>query len=194
MDASDLSCQSLEGRIPSTLLEGGREGRSILRLSYDVVSYAHISLGEGSIGLLDNVREALADHLDDDALHVVLERADHSSTQLCRSHISLVVDIDRVLRSLWVSCDTDDGGGVVLHLCVDTLGRIDRCGDVGEGLLDLCLYLIHVDIADDHQSLLVWAVPLLVVVSEHLIGEVTDDLHLADRHALTVLITGEGEL
>ena len=149
MDTSDLSCQSLEGRIPSTLLEGGREGRSILRLSYDILSDTHISSCEGCIRLLDDIRETLIGHLDDDALHVALEWADQGSTHLFGGYILLVVDIDRVLRSLWVCCDPYDGRCIVLYLGVDALSRINGSGDVGEGLLDLSLYLIYVDVPYD---------------------------------------------
>ena len=149
MDTSDLSRQSLESRLPSAFLEGGREGSSILRLRYDILTYTHISLSEGGIRLFDDVREALADHLDDDALHIALEWADHGSTHLFGGYILLVVDVDRVLRSLWICCDPYDGRCIVLYLGVDALSWIDGSGDVGEGLLDLSLYLIDVDVPYD---------------------------------------------
>ena len=175
-----------------TFFEGSTEGACILSLSYDIISDFERSTGEGRIGLLRDVAEALVDHRRDDGVDVVLERPHNGGTYVTRGDVTLVGDDEGVLCSFLVGDDTDDGLVVVLYGDVDTLSSVHWRGDICEDLLELRLYIVDVYVTDDDDRLEVGAVPLLVVVTQHLIGEVADDVHLPDGEALAVLVAREG--
>ena len=59
--------------------------------------------------------------------------------------------------------------------------------DVCKCVLDLVLYLIHIYITYDNDSLKVRTIPLLVVVTKCLVREVHNDVHSTDRHTVSVL-------
>ena len=127
-------------------------------------------------------------------LDIAHSHAEDAGADLGGRHLLLVRDAQEVLRSLGVGGYGHDGLVVVLYGDVDALSSSHGGGDIGEEALDGGLDLVYIDVPDDDQRLLVGAVPLLVVVAQHLVGEVTDDVHLTDRHALAVLVAREGEL
>ena len=79
------------------------------------------------------------------------------------------------------------GNGIGLNLGGIGTGS----GDVLEHFLNLGFGVVHVNVADDDQCLVVGAIPLVVVVTQHLIGEVVHDIHRADHIALGILRAGE---
>ena len=188
LDAEDFGSESLEGRLPLTFLEASGEVHRILGLSDDIVTDRGISAKERSIRLLHDVAETLVEDARDDLVHVVFQRPHDRSTYLGRGDIALESDADRILRSFLIDGDTDDRLLVVLDLYIYSLSRIYWSGDVSEDLLELSLRTIDIDVPYDDDPLEVGAVPLLVVVAEHLIGEATDDVHLPDGHTLAVLV------
>ena len=79
---------------------------------------------------------------------------------------------------LHILLDHDDGLVVVRHGIGLDLGGIGAgSGDVLEHLADLGLGVIHVHITHDDQSLVVGTVPLVIVIAQHLVGEVVHYVH-----------------
>ena len=68
-------------------------------------------------------------------------------------------------------------------LCV----RIER--NVAEHFLDFLFCTVNVNVAYNDDSLIVWAIPLVVVVAENLWSKVVYDFHFTDRHTLAILRT-----
>ena len=98
--------------------------------------------------------------------------------------------LDDSLALLLVLVNDIDGLGVVGHRIELVGGRIFLGLDGGEYALDLCLYLIYVNIADNDDALEVGAIPLLVVGAQEVRLEIVDDAHQTDRHTLAVARTG----
>ena len=91
-------------------------------------------------------------------------------------------------RLLLILLDGNNHLVVVCHRIVDALGRILMRLDLAKELLDFLLHLIHIEITHHDDSLEVWAIPLLVIITQVLVREVIDDVHISDRK--TVLILG----
>ena len=60
-------------------------------------------------------------------------------------------------------------------------------GNVLEELLDFGLNVVHVNVAHNDQRLVIGAVPLVIVVAQHLIGEIVHDVHRTDDITLGIL-------
>ena len=92
---------------------------------------------------------------------------------------------------LLVLIDDHDGLCIVGHILQHHLGGIgSRLGNLREHCLDLLLHLIHVDITNHDDSLVVGTIPLLIVRLQERTLEIVDNLHQTNRHAMTVLRAG----
>ena len=76
---------------------------------------------------------------------------------------------------------------VVGHLLGYYLCSIGSHLDTTEVLFDHGLGMVDIDVANDDDGLVVWAVPLLVIGTKCGRLETVDDAHQSDRHALTIL-------
>ena len=72
------------------------------------------------------------------------------------------------------------------------LGSIGSCrGDVGKHVLDFLLNLVRVHITHDNQALQVRTIPAAVVGTQILVGEVHNDVHGTDGHAVGIAASRE---
>ncbi len=89
-----------------------------------------------------------------------------------------------------VLADGENGaGGIVYSEILARLG-VGGHGDGSEDFLDLVLDVVHVDVADNYDGLLVGAVPCVVVVAQNLRVEVVDHLHRAYGQTVAVAAAG----
>ena len=183
-----LGGQCLEGTGILALLSDhvGLEG--ILRLCDDEGANADRGVQEGGIGLLEDLIEAIGKELTDDIGHKVIEEADGSPLELPGHRIVGLCDRDPSAGDLGIGDHSRHGLGTIRDVEVDTLSGVLRHRDGGEGLLDLRLYMVHVDVSDDDDRLEIGAVPLVVVAAEGIVGEVHHDIHRADRHTMSVAV------
>ena len=87
---------------------------------------------------------------------------------------------------LGIFLDGDNHLVVVVHGIVNALGGLLGHGDGREHLLDFLFHLVHVDVTHDDDGLQVRTIPLVVIVTQVLIGEVVNDIHRADGHAVFI--------
>ena len=90
---------------------------------------------------------------------------------------------------LLVLVDDDNGLLVVGHGLIHYLSGVGIQHAVLKQVLDLGLDVVHVHVTHDDEGLVVGTIPLVVVVAQHLVGEVVHNLHQTDGHALAVLRT-----
>lgn len=76
---------------------------------------------------------------------------------------------------------------VVGHFHGHYLGSVGWHLDASEEFLDLCLDMVYVHVADDDDSLVVWAIPFAVVGAQGLRVAAVDYAHQSDRHAVAIL-------
>ena len=97
------------------------------------------------------------------------------------SHLHLLVlliDIDSLL--------------IVGHSLRHHLGRIGIDLDAGEEFLDLCLHVVHIDIAHYDDGLIIRTIPFLIVGTQCLGLEAVDDRHQTHGQTLAILRTRIG--
>ena len=129
----------------------------------------------------------------DDLGHKVREKADGGTAEILRHSVVGLIDTHLGACDLRISDHYSLGLGTIRYAEVDTLSGILRHWDGGEGLLDLRLDVVHIDISDDDDRLEIGAVPLVVVAAEGIVGEVHHYVHRADWQAVSVaVILGEG--
>ena len=87
---------------------------------------------------------------------------------------------------LGVFPDGDNHLVVVTHGIIDTLSGFLGHGDGRVDFLDFLFHLVHVDVTHHNDGLQVGAIPLLVIVAQVLIGEMVNDVHRADGHAVLI--------
>ena len=66
---------------------------------------------------------------------------------------------------------------VVVDRIVDTLSSLFRHRDGREGLFNLLLHLVDIEVAHNNDGLQVRTIPFLIVVAQVLIGKIVDDIH-----------------
>ena len=152
-------------------------------------------VNEGAIGVLGQFLQALSHHLTCHFTGVLQHHVIKTTLSIAGRVVMLVHGKNHTGGLLLVLINDKDGLLVVGHGVVFNLSCIGgRGGDVLEHLLDFTFHVIHVHVTHDDQRLVVGTIPLVVIVAQHLIGEVVNDVHQADNHALAVLRAREDVL
>ena len=99
----------------------------------------------------------------------------------------LEVYIDACRGSLFVATYYVDGLDIVGNSVIDAFGRILGHLDGREELFDAGFHLVYVDVTDNDDSLIVGAIPFVVVVAQVLVGEVHHYFHRTDRQTVGIL-------
>ena len=99
-------------------------------------------------------------------------------------------DLSAVDLLLLVLVDDDDSRLVVGHGLLNHLCGVGIEFAVLEELLDLGLDVVHIHVTHDDQGLVVGTIPLVVVVTQLLVGKVINHAHQADGQALAELGIG----
>ena len=90
---------------------------------------------------------------------------------------------------LGILLDGDNHLVIITHWIIDALGGLLGHGDGRENLLDFLLHLVHIDVTHDYDGLQVGAIPFLVIITQVLVGEMVNDVHRADGHAVLIFCT-----
>ena len=156
-------------------------------LREDILSVLCIGSNEWAVGLLCHFLEAQVEHHADNTLCILVEQvADVLLLLFFHDFVLHHHAHERVFLFL-VFLEDVDRLGIVGHWLVNHLCCVGRNHSVFPEVLDYCLYMVDVNIADNDDCLVVWAIPLAVVCAEHVGLEVVNDFHKTDRQALAVL-------
>ena len=106
-----------------------------------------------------------------------------------RCDVTLLIEVTQHNGLFGIFLDVNNHLIIITYRIVLTLSRILRHRNLREKLLNLLLNLIHVYITYHYDSLQVRTIPFMIVIAQVLIGEIVDDVHRADRHAVFILRT-----
>ena len=160
---------------------------SVFSLGKDVVAIVSTSLQIRTVGLQGFLFEALVEHVASHVDGIFHYHVADVAFYLIGDWVILVHNLNDVVLLFLVLVDDKDGLGIVGHLDVNHLGCIGGgTWDRAEHLLNLGLGAVNVDVTNYHDSLIVGAIPLVVVVANLVILEVVDNAHQADGHALAI--------
>ena len=172
------------------LLAAHTEREGILRAAEEEAGGTGRGTLEGRHGLLFQLGEAIVQHPTDEPVDIVAAQIVLGVLLIIGRSLALHVEMAEHDGLFGVFLYIDNHLLVVANGIIHTLGTILGQGDGREHLLDLLLHLVHIDIAHHYDSLQVGAIPLIIIVAQVLIGEVIDNVHRANGHA--VLILGAG--
>ena len=79
------------------------------------------------------------------------------------------------------------GLGIIRNRLCYNLSGISRNDYSIPELLDLILDVVYINIAHNDDTLVIWAIPLLVIIAQCLIRELIYNLHQTDWQTLTIL-------
>ena len=162
------------------------DGEGVAGLGEDIVIIAGAGSHEGAVGGLCKVFETLVEDGGDDRGDTVLHQEHGGAAEFGGERLMLEEQFGDGLCLFLVLVDAVDGF-VVVGDGVELIGSLGfGILDVREVFLDFAFHVVHIDVADHYNALEAGMVPLVVVVAEEVVGEVVDDAHQTDGHALTV--------
>ena len=161
-----------------------------LGLGKEELTVAHHTLYEGSIGLHCQLVHTAIHHLGKHSLCIVEDEVLHVTLSLIGDSLMLCIEVyDAILLLLVLSNGNDRllivGNGIIYTLC-----RICRHCKVSKDTLDLGLNLVYIHITHHYDSLLVGAIPLLVVCTQSRVREVVNHLHSTDGPTVAIAVAG----
>ena len=160
---------------------------STLGLREQIVSVASLSTEVRTISILRNLTETGIQHAADHVLHVVFHDIVHILFLVLGACLMLLEHHDVSVLLLLVFLADIDRLGIVGNGLGNHLSGIGLQLDATEKTLDVCLGLIHVNIAHHDDSLVVGTIPFTIISAQSLGLEVIHNLHQSDRHAMAVL-------
>ena len=168
------------------LLAADAHGKGLLGAADEERRGASRGALDGRSRLLTQFGETVVEHGADQAVDVIAAQVGLAVLLGVGRGVAFLIQVAQDDGLLGILPDGDNHLVVVIHGIVDALSRFLGHGDGRENLLDFLLHLVHVDVTHDDDGLQVGAVPLLVIVAQVLIGEMVDDVHRADGHAVLV--------
>ena len=103
------------------------------------------------------------------------------------SCLTLLVEMTEDNRLLGIFLYAYNHRVVVVDRIIYAFCGILRHRDRREGLLDLLLHLVDIEIAHHDDSLQVGTIPFMIIVTQILIREIVYYIHRSDRHAVFIL-------
>ena len=143
--------------------------------------------GERCFRVERQLRETVVQHVTDQFAHEVKHILLRRSLQRGRHLVELILQRDTAALSLGVGYDSHQRLVIMVDGVDRPLAVVSTARHVGPEGLYLLLNAVHVDVAHYDDCLVVRAVPLMVVVTQCLVGEVVDDGGVAYHVALGVL-------
>ena len=159
------SCQSLE---VLALLGHHLQLQGILRARHEIGGKGCAGVTERALGLYGLFREAGVEHLADGTLGVVDHIVRHVALHLVGHGVKLHESEEDAQLLLLVLTHEINTLVVVGHLHGLYLGGVGRHLDAAKEFLDLLLGAVHIDVANDDDTLIVGTIPLAVVGPEGL--------------------------
>ena len=188
LHTENLTIECLDTLFILIILTGDTSLESILCLRHKESSITEGCTHERRILLLKDFTDALAEHARHRATRDKMDEIKRAVLQLAWKGFRLPHEVDGVGALLLVLVDGNDRLCIVGHRIVLELGCIgSRWLDVSKRLLYLLLHLIEVEVTYNDNGLQVWTIPLAVVATQRLVGEVHHDVHRTDRQTMSVL-------
>ena len=180
------------GGLNHAFLGNDGETESVLGVGTQVACIVSAGLDEGTLGILGLLIKALIEHCAHHVLHVVNDNVTDVILLLFLDDIMLEHETDIAELLLNILVNHNNGLVVVGNGIRFNHGSVGAGGgNVLEEFLDFGLDVVHVNVAYNDQRLVIGAVPLVIVVAQHLIGEIVHDVHRTDDIALGILRTTE---
>ena len=185
--AFNFAHQCFCGQDDAVFLGCGKGCKCSFCLSYQVISILYTCFNERRVSLLGQLVQTAVKHAFDRRNHVVHNQITHVVLLVVRHYIVFVEQIYDGHLLFLVFCHGNDRFIIVGHREVFTFCSVGRHFNRREQLLDFCFNAVHIDVAHYHDTLLVWTVPFLIIVSQCLVGEVVYHFHCSDRQTVGIL-------
>ena len=160
---------------------------STLGLGKQIDAVVRLSSQEGTVRILGYLAETGIQHAADHVLHIVFHDIVHILLLVFRTGFVLHHHHDAGVLLLFVFFADIDSLGIIGNYLWNHLCSIGLQLDATEKALDVCLGLIHVNIAHHDDGLIVGTIPFTIISAQSLGLEVIHNLHQSDRHAMAVL-------
>ena len=175
------------GGFNHTLLWNDAQIESILGVGTHISAVVGTALDEGAVGVLGLFVKSLIEHGVHHVLHVVDDEIVNVILIFFLNNVMLEHEIDVTELLLHILINRNDGFIIIRNRVGFNLGSIGtRGGDILKQLANFGLGVVHVNVTHDDQRLVVGAIPFVIVVAQHLIGEIIDHVHRADYVTLGV--------
>ena len=181
----------IEAFLPLILAENNVKFEALLGLAYDVLAKLGTSLHEWCIGFLCKLGQTLVEGHGDDVLKDAGHIADLRKLDSIGQWVGLVHDSKDVVVLLGVTGYSHQGFLVVLNWEIYAFCFILGVMDIRPKSLNLLLHSIDINISDNENTLQVGTIPLVIVVTQFVVGEIVNHRHQADRHTLGITIAGD---
>ena len=173
-----------------TLLGNAVKREGILGLRQHILSVVGSGLHKRAVGFLYGLLHAHSEHHPDERLAVVADQIVQSYLLLRFHGVVLHHQIDQTVLHLLVLLYGIDGLGIVGHGLVHHLCGIGIHLTVFPEFLDHLFAVIHIHVAYDDDSLIVWAIPFMIVVAQHLRIAAVNHAHQSDGQAHAIFTAG----
>ena len=180
-------CQCRDAAQHVLLLTTGKTARGIFGGGEEELPVTQGSRDEGGVGLFGEFLQAVVHHLPHDVGEVAVTIVGFGVALLPRCGLALHVEGEEGDGLFGVLLLKENHPLVVRNGIVDALGRVGRHRDGREEVLNLLFDAIDIDVAHHDDGLQVGAIPLLVVVTQILVGKVVDHVHRTNGQAVLVL-------
>ena len=158
-----------------------------LWLRKHIIAIVRISTSERTVSLLSQFRESLIEHHCDDILCIRVYIVVHIALLCVREGVMLHTETNLAVRHLLVLTKHVDSILSVWHSLFNYLCSIGRNSRISPKLLNLVLCVVHIDITNNDDTLIIWTIPLLIIIAEVLIRELINNAHQTDWHTMTIL-------
>ena len=158
-----------------------------LWLRKHIIAIVRISTSERTVSLLSQLRETLIEHHCDDILCIRVYIVVHIALLCVREDVMLHTETNLAVWHLLILTKHVDSILSVWHSLFYYLCSIGRNSRISPKLLNLILSVIHIDITNNDDALIIWTIPLLIIIAEILIRELINNAHQTDWHAMTIL-------
>ena len=168
-------------------LTADRQGERLLHTAEEERRRTTCSTLIGRISLLAQLCQAIVHHRTYQVVDIVAAQIFLVVLLIIWRRITLLIEMTQDDRLFDIFLDVDNHLVVIAYRIVLALSRILRHGNLGEQLLNLLLHLVDINVTHHDDSLQVRTIPLMIIVTQVLIGEVVDDVHRTNRHAVLIL-------
>ena len=138
--------------------------------------------------LLQNIK-AIVEHRDNQIGEIVILIRLNGLSFCPRSDVSFHVKTKTWNGLFSVFSTKNNHLFVVTHRIIHSFFSIFRLRNGSKARLNLCFYLVNINISHHNNSLQVGAIPSFIIVFQLLIGEITHDIHRSNGQTIFVFST-----
>ena len=141
------------------------KSKCIFGFGNEEISVENRSGNEGSIRFLSDFGDAVVKHDTDNLSHIVIDGPVDSSSHFAGHGVVFHIDIHPGVCGFFVFVECKDGLFVIGYGVVDTFCRVFGHFDFTEQFFDLSFHFVGIEVTDNDNTLLVGAIPFVIVVA-----------------------------